>query len=300
MKKHLLIFALFTSSLSLMAQPVILRSNMAPIGFHSSFSIGATMDPGPAGANQTWDFSGIALTEAGTFALVDPATTPWVAQVGTSNYCYKVTPTGSEAIYDYYDLQTSQMPKMAQGMNSTGGEIFTDPKIDLKFPFNFGDSYFDEFAKTNGGTGNVTKTYDGYGTLITPDKTYHNVVRIHTVWDDLEWDYTWWDSESVHMIWSVTPEMVRALSNENTAIGDNTAAPNTFTLTPNPAKSFFSISGSKAAIKEVQVLALTGQVKKTFAGKQDKYDVGSLESGIYLILIEPVTGSIVTKRLVVE
>jgi hypothetical protein len=300
MKTQLLILSLFAAPVCLSAQPVMQRENMAPIGFNAVLSVGAGVDPGPTGPNQTWDFSGTDLAVFGTFSLVDPASTPYVTLVPTSNYCYKVSPTSGDAIYDYYNLLPGSMPKMAQGMSSTTGEIFTDPKIDLIFPFNYGDSYFDEFAKTNGGTGSVTKTYDAYGTLITPDKTYQNVVRIHTVWDDDEWEYQWWDSQAGHLVWSVTIEGSRALSSDNTGIAENVKTSTGLFLAPNPARDNCRIMNTDTPLKDIQLINPAGQVAARFEGNRNNFDVSTLARGFYTACITLESGRIITRKLSVE
>jgi hypothetical protein len=301
MKTQLLFLALLAVPFWLKAQPVLQHDNMAPIGFSAEISVGGPVAPGPAGANQIWDFSGVPLAAYGTFEIVDPATTPYaVLLLGSSNYCYKMTLTASESIYDYYNLLTNSMDKMGQNMSSTGGEIFTDPKIDLIFPFDYGESYFDAFAKTNGGFGTVTKTFDAYGTLITPDQTYQNVVRILTVWDDMAWQYQWWNSESVHLLWSVDNESSVALSSALTGIDEGPSDAATFSLSPNPAKDYCGITGLDEAIKNIQLIDLAGKVKKTFEGNQHGFYVNGLVKGLYLVRITMGSGSVITRKLRVE
>lgn len=301
MKTTLLFITMLSTAFFLKAQPVFLHNNMAPIGFSAEISVSGPVSPGPAGTNQTWDFSNVSLVSYGTFEIVDPATTPYAGLLlGSTNYCYKLSLSSGMTGYDYYNLLPNSMDKMGQNMNSGGGEIFTDPKIDLKFPFNYGDSYFDAFAKTNGGSGNVTKTFDAYGTLITPDQTFHNVVRIHTVWDDQAWQYQWWNSESVHPIWSVDSESTIALASGTTGIGEGLTNAVTLSLTPNPARDYCLITVTQEVIKNIQIIDMAGKVKKTYAGNQHGFDVKGLAKGLYIVRITLEQGKVITRKLSVE
>lgn len=303
MKKIYILFAslLVIAPFYLQAQPVLQYDNMAPIGFNAEMLVGAPVAPGSAGANQIWDYSGVQLTAYGTFEIVDPATTPYAGLLlYPSNYCYKMSLTSGESAYDYYDLNVSSMDKLGQNMSTNGGEIYTDTKIDLKFPFNYGESYFDTFAKTNGGTGTVTKKYDAYGTLITPGHTYQNVVRIYTVWDDMEWLYQWWSAENGHILLMVNSEISLEMSSGTTGIGQSQSDFATLSLSPNPARNYCAINGLNEVIMKIQLIDLTGKVVKTLEGKQYGFNVAGLVKGVYIVRITLESGKTIMRKLCVE
>lgn len=162
------------------AQPVIQYANLVTIGYTSAIHMGSdagTSDPTPNGANVTWDFSSATLVmNVGTMTWVDPATTPQGASYPASNLAQHITIPGQD-MYNYYDLQTTQLDQLADGVGSSDVSIYADPKTILTFPMNYGDSYVDNFTD-NGDPNSYTRTYSGYGTVILPTGTYTNVAKI--------------------------------------------------------------------------------------------------------------------------
>lgn len=162
------------------AQPVIQYINLVAIGYTSAIHMGSdpgTSDPSPNGANVTWDFSSATLVmNVGTMTWVDPATTPQGASYPTSNLAQHITIPGQD-MYNYYDLQTTQLDQLADGVGSGDVSVYADPKTVLTFPMNYGDSYVDNYTD-NGDPNSYTRTYSGYGTVILPTGTYTNVAKI--------------------------------------------------------------------------------------------------------------------------
>jgi hypothetical protein len=300
MKKLLPLLSIFIVPQLLTAQPVIYRDNIAPAGFHANFAQGAAVTPGPAGADQIWDFSTTTLTIAGTYQLVDPATTPYVSLVPASNYCAEIVPSGRDAMYDYFDVQPSKMDKVAQGMTIGDGEIYTDFKTDLVFPFVYQQTYSDFFEKEGGGSGTITRTYDAYGVLITPEQTYEHVVRIHSVWDSGEWLYEWMTTDMVTTVWSLSSAGSRVLVNANTGI--NTVAFNEadVMLTPIPAVNNCRINGLDQKIADIVVIDITGNIVKNIRGDVHSFSVNGMLPGVYAARIKLESGKIITRKLVVQ
>jgi len=69
-------------------------------------------------------------------------------------------------------------------------------------------------------------------------------------------------------------------------------------LYPNPATSYFSIK-SNSEVLSVKVLTMTGNIEKTLASTNHRFDISNLESGIYFIYIETKNGSSI-KRLIIK
>jgi hypothetical protein len=300
MKTLVLAFSILIFPQLLFAQPVIEGYYMAPIGFAANISVGPAVTPGPEGADQIWDFSTTALTLVGTYEIVDPATTPFVTMVPFSNFCTRVVPIAKDTSYDYYNLQATKMEKVAQGMTNSGGDIFTDYKTDMIFPFSYQQAYTDTFTKAGGSTGIFTKTYDAYGTLFTADKKYTNVVRVHTVWDNGDWLYEWLDSEMIFTIWAVNADGSKSLFNTNTGI--NNAGPDAVnvSVSPSPASSYCHINGIDQKIEGVDLINLTGQTVKTFEGDMHGFDVTGMLPGLYAVRIRLESGKLITKKITVR
>ena len=136
--------------------------------------------PGNSGPNQIWDFSKIVFTSKKQTANVGTTPTYNLEDVGNFNTLL------TEAGYEYYfDLNETTL--MLKGYTSADFlTLYTDPILKMKYPFAYGDNYKDAFAghaiyKVNTHItfdGEYTVSADGYGTLIAPDKTYRNVLRL--------------------------------------------------------------------------------------------------------------------------
>lgn len=178
--KLLISLLLSAASMSLWAQPSLLYTSQPSNGLSLDLYVGSIAPPGGSGPNQTWDFSSISLTKMGTFSFVDCSSTPFQSSYPTANFCYELQVTGQQNSYNYNITDSVSMFTLAENVSSGNpGKIYTpNPKQGLKFPFNYLDSFSDPWARTDGGSGTVTRTYDAYGTLITSLGTNQNVVRI--------------------------------------------------------------------------------------------------------------------------
>jgi len=136
--------------------------------------------PGNDGANQIWDFSKIVYTSKNQTANVKNTPSAILEDVGSYNTIL------SESGYEYYfDLSESAL--ILKGYTSADlSTIYTDPILKMKYPFAFGEKYTDAFAghalfkkvTQISFTGDYTVSADAYGTLIAPDRTYTNVLRL--------------------------------------------------------------------------------------------------------------------------
>jgi len=173
-------------TISITAQPTITRGWLGGIGdkLNTTFSMNVP-DPGPDGANQTWDFSGITPdTLSVNFEYIDPAGTPSGDSYPSSNICLAETSFG---IYGYLFLDDDKFENYGSAF-VISETIYSDPETQLVFPMGYDDKFVDDYAYsasqfgvTTHGTGTVTGEADGYGTLILPNGTFDNVMRVKVV-----------------------------------------------------------------------------------------------------------------------
>ena len=177
---HRSLLLLCCPCLAISAQPVLQYANLVPLG--TSNAIHVMIDPGISdpsanGANLTWDFSSATVQlNVGTMSWVAPSATPFGSSYPTSNLAQTISiPSGTT--YNYFNLQSTQLDQLADGVGGTGVSIYADTKTILVFPLNYQDSYVDNFTD-NGTPASYTRTYAGYGTVILPTGTYTNVVKM--------------------------------------------------------------------------------------------------------------------------
>lgn len=141
------------------------------------------VQPGGLGPNQTWDFSTLKATkDTVTEWMVSPSSTPSGSQFQTSNTVEKY----SDGNYVYAN-KTADKSYLLGYVSSKSNMTINYPKPILfaERPYTFGviisDSFTDNCASpyySFNGVGSVILEPDGYGTLILPNKTYHNVLRV--------------------------------------------------------------------------------------------------------------------------
>lgn len=338
--KKILPFVLFCalSLNALFAQPT-LTSSSAPTPGLVVYSQGCDTTavlPGSSGANVTWDFANLipdSIPLATTY--VDPATT----QYGS----YFPTSTVAQAIDTMYSMYYTLSSSLFQ-LDGFGGYIileqFSDPQTLMTFPFTYNSAFTDAFYATNSSWGYTTYhwgstnvTGDGYGTLILPDATYSNVLRVKTtgssrdssnimgqvsITDRTQESYGWYtgtDQEYVFQINFNTSTYqgttsysksvaYRPSSTSISALSETTG----LSVYPNPAheRSSVSLNLKNESHLDISVYDLSGKkVLDVFKGTMQSgkhtvsFDCGSLPSGIYQITAKSDNSTSKTK-LVVE
>jgi len=147
------------------------------------FNICNTTDEGPSGSAQVWDFS-MLETKSQLTSYMYPS----------EKTAHNIDIPEADAVLEEFETQfyfrTSSHMIEQYGTVSKNNTItrYDKPFVKMIFPFGYGDIYSGDFSGTVEGnnnyraifTGSYTLEADAYGTLILPNKTYHNVVRIKT------------------------------------------------------------------------------------------------------------------------
>lgn len=178
------------------AQPTINSGDVTPtIGSAVTGAEGTYVDPGSVGANQTWDLSGIVPENVSTTTYLAPTGLPGSSNFSSATHAVYFPVDVTDEIYGYVDIENNQIEDL--GYYATGPELdllyyYPDPKTVLVFPLAFNDSFSDtyqsemETGDESGSilsveTGTIDALVDGYGTLITPEGTYTDVLRVQYI-----------------------------------------------------------------------------------------------------------------------
>jgi hypothetical protein len=198
MKKQLLLLTCVSFAFGTQAQQITLanfstvltQTVNVNVANNSSFNTALLTT---TGNGVTWNASGL-TQQAGTptihFVYGNPSATP-----NGSLY-----PNASHAFYDpalvamleieYLNYGADSVVTVGSYAPNTSHEIYQDPDKHLIFPFNYGQTFTDNYAKTNYSnsttissfqTGTRTVTYSGYGSLILPQGTFNNVAMIEEI-----------------------------------------------------------------------------------------------------------------------
>ena len=126
----LLVFILLTGNSY--AQITVTDTDIIDVGdiiYQATDSIPGTMiTPGNSGANQTWDFSSLNISELDTMIIISPVGTPFEAFHPTANICID---DDGEYIY---------INKSSSGVNLVGFDDIPYPQLILPLPLTYGFS----------------------------------------------------------------------------------------------------------------------------------------------------------------
>ncbi len=166
-----------------LSQPTLTGANTNPvIGEVLGGVTTAYFNPGSAGANQTWNFASLTSTGTSSVTVVSVGSTAH----GSSfpNATFALAPSASST--SYYAASSSSFQYYGDYNGSTL-QAYSNPEDLLRYPFTYGNSYSDPYTCNYMSSapeyrkGTVTVTADGYGTLILPNGTFSNVLRVHMV-----------------------------------------------------------------------------------------------------------------------
>ncbi len=318
---HTLFFAL--SSLAVSAQIPTLTSTSNPqigdwqlVYTTDSFNISST------GAAVTWDYSTLPLNATDTSYADACSASPYCSDFpGTTIYGH------SQGSSNYIYYNTSSTACSVVGAYGTDVIPYSNYEDFLRYPFTYSSSYVDTFgatfvggAETFNRGGTITVTADGYGTLILPNGTYTNALRIHrtesyadsimgTVFSSyLSEIYTWYVPNARQVLLSQTTFSIDGMPTPTTAFYTNQtpgsipsgistiqAEPLTFQLYPNPVRDELNIDFNMEQAGQVYIslLDIVGREVAIISnsnfnnGKQHlSYATTALDKGVYIVKIQ--------------
>lgn len=332
MKKHLPLFILLLLlSISTIAQVTITATSINPmVGESFNISKGNYVNPGSAGANQTWNLTGLS-TGSSTTNVVSPGSIIIGGNFPNANVCLNNATANTSY---FYKTSTSALEFHGKNENSLT-YIYSNVEEILHFPFTHLDSFADSWnnqyqngAYTFYQRGNTKVKADGYGTLITPFGTYNNIMRVHVYqsWIDSTYqigtpmittntrdEYKWY-MNGVHVPLATSYSQVNNLSGQtfgstflvNTVgLNDYANNNNNYFLFPNPAKTnlniaFHSVQGNELEVKIINALGAVVKKEEIQAGIYSAViNIEELTNGVYFAQIKN-GNTIETKRFVVS
>jgi len=296
----------------LFAQPNLTLSGQLPqIGEVTPFRLGQVegFNPGPAGANQNWDFSDLNFATSGVeFRVIDPAEGLCGASFPEADFAW-FFPAFEGYTYDRVAGDTILQIGGATGTvaDPLSKTVFSIPEAVLQFPFTYQTTYNYNSAFTTtifglevGDAREGTVTYDGYGTLTLPGgATFTNVLRMRQVsTQDLlpgveEVQYSWLlpgrffpllvynlpaDTEETPFVYyaQVTPNAL--LSARATDLG--------FRLAGNPVLDYLRISTPQPPPVETRLEVVRVDGRRLFTGAyRSELDISAAPAGTYYLVI---------------
>jgi hypothetical protein len=304
MKNKIIIIALLLQ-LCVSAQPVI---NFSDLNFNASGTVYSAnpvgIIAGSSGANQTWDYSAIALTTIGTGSSTVVATAPFASNFPQANYFVKSTTNGTSYYIIAKITTTTKLETLALVTDTSILVNFTpNPQTQFEFPLTYNQTITDSYALLVTPTVNTTFTikYDGYGTLITPFGTYNNVVRLKKL-DGIFPVFSWYTLNPLKQIVNIqfgSGGVTSASFYEypNLQVTQNEVQ-KSLLLYPNPTSDYFTISKQNNTTFEYKIFDLVGKIVKNDKAKSnEKIDIEHLKYGSYIVQIIDEEGNISKQKL---
>jgi len=194
MKYVFVISLLLTLSLHVFSQPVITRNHlMFPGDDFVTASVAVVPDPGSGGAQVIWDFSAVQQEGVSGFAVEEADETPYASDFPGANIAF-VDPSPNASFYQYHFIDGNAWEE--HGSVSAGSTTpyrlnYDDPRTFLQFPVMYNGQWQDNYTYTleyytappytTLGEGSVDVSVDGYGSLILPQATFSDVLRVQII-----------------------------------------------------------------------------------------------------------------------
>lgn len=312
---------LFLTVIGLYAQPTVPQLGFSPgmtIVLDSEFPI---TSPGASGANVTWDLSSAVFSGANyTYTAQSISSVPGAGQFPNANAAYQVDLTDGFSGYYFFDY-TVGFTDHGELITGTGLDLvapYSDPMTYCTTPIIFGGSGSDTyaFASTNNTitsntTGTITWNVDAYGTLVLPNATYTNVLRVRTLEvettttiisgfpitnESQEESWLWFKAgyplplltySIITDDFGTEPGATAAIVSFSGSTGFNETPQAPLLVQPNPANTFCNVRFPGMTDPHVRLLDATGQVllDRRLKGFEPsvRIDLEDRAPGVYLV-----------------
>ncbi len=295
-----------------MAQPVLSAATNCPLPgdifvYHRCDTTGG-VSVGASGAALTWDFSSLHELSTDTGFIHSCSSTTLCDSFPGSSF---VQVNGDN--YTYYD--TSSTALYITGVALTGSTTYnlrySNTELSLNYRLTYNNYYTDTGTGFDGYYSYLfvdTFKYDGYGTLILPSGTVHNVMRIHrnsfetithaSVTNIYRTEGYYWYVPNYHnnilnieYYYTGNPAIANlSFCPPNEALGTSDLSPGTkpFYVYPNPATSELTIESNGRPGGDYTIINCLGQQVLANACTDAKtvVDISKLPPGVYHVRLK--------------
>lgn len=315
MRRALLFIASSSVMMQAYAQSTLTKANNGYV-VGTTFQISTTnlTGGGADGNGISWDMSANSQSGNSTANMLAPSATTAGSSFTMSNVAVS---TGGGTLY--YDVNNNGL--FHWGLEGGGAKfVMTNPEEQLRYPMTVGTSYTDDwtglftapsFSAQRGGT--TTVTCNSYGTLILPQGTFTNVLKVkqeQNYADTLngipvltyDVEITQWLSPDQHYILAsytsssfTNPFSYINSSSNPTGIGQVMDMEDIVSVYPNPATDYIRMKAtSNIRLKKVFLTDLSGKIMQEWTNIADLYQSGlnisHLPAASYILHAESIEG----------
>jgi len=171
------------------AQPVITRANLMHAGdTYATSDVASVVSEGNSGPGVVWDFSGVDGSPAVAYDVVLAGMTPYGGNYPAANLAFVAQ---GNSLYQYQDLNDNALEELGYVVPGFSALTFNDSRQYLQLPLAFGNQWNDGYTYTIAyqtnppittlGEGTFTAEVDGYGTVILPQATFTDALRVAVI-----------------------------------------------------------------------------------------------------------------------
>jgi hypothetical protein len=291
MKKLFILLIWIAIPTILAAQPIVNNAEDFTIGTVLKFqNCSATgVSPGNSGANQTWNFASLtSLPDTITEWMVLPSSTTHGSLFPTANQVEKYS--NGQFIYVNKTANENYIVGFIDTTTTYPATHYPNPMLFAKRPLNYGMVVTDTFTMAGSSAlGIVTINPDAYGTLILPNGTHNNVLRVKITEVHPWFSYTvyiWFDGIITSALLKIDNQPdVEYLLDETTGIKE-ISEQKEFHFYPNPA--YKQVTFQTQDKGELSITNNIGQVVMVTSIKQDQtiLSTENLKPGIYYLTFQ--------------
>lgn len=284
------------------AQPVLQAGSMLPNSHGIYYSAPSQGYSNGAPGENFWDFYSFTLTQIATASVVAKETVPFYEEFPTANYCTRNDDTVNGLYYNLFKTDENSHEFVGYADSESWSNYESDPLVLLQFPFTYNSEINDTFESNGLGQGTVyTRTYDAYGTVVTPFGQFENVIRLKIV-SGSGTRYTWFSSNPYFPI--VLGNMDNGTVNFYQELSLNTTQPHkaAFSMYPNPCNNHLTIDNQQYLQGNVTVYDSKGNVVVADKSLQSSTQI-SLEhcsSGVYFVELTNKDGQVLQVEKIIK
>jgi hypothetical protein len=326
----------------LTAQPTITLSDLTPqYGTQITTIETDYVDPGEGGADQIWDFSDLPMNNTLTVTTTTPAGLPGAENFPNATHAGLIETEGAQgAVFSSFANNKIEDLGLFLPGEIDYSLVYSNPRTQFEAPLTMGASFTDEYASEDNGAfggvstitvGTISVTIDGYGTLITPQGTFEDVLRFNQSIEGMQ-TFISGEQQATHPFSSNAIGFIKAGISQSlltfrdntifdqtensadyfggsiTGIDDLPAGVKEVFVFPNPASSVVNVSlflddHKKADIKilslDGKTVARVGAPSISAGQTTERFELPELAPGIYLVQINLGSG-VVNRKLMIE
>jgi Secretion system C-terminal sorting domain len=300
--KRMLVLVFLFFGIALHAQPVLNVANF-PTEYSANVyrPLTAGFSNGLPGENQIWDYSTISLpTSNQTYSLIPLETIPWATSLfPDTNYCFLYLTAGDYNYYNFYKLTDSSFELLGY-IDWDLINVFSNSDIIFQFPHAY-NSVINDTSGENSADETVTRTYDAYGTFITPYATFQNVIRQKSVTPTNTY-YTWYSTNPYEMLATGNFDNYYINFYKNTTLSVPEHQTKQFEIYPNPTTGAISIENPCDVEGIITVYDMQGN---KIIGNKDLLNSNTLSlkdcsSGLYIVTITNAEGDLLHTAKIIK